>query len=132
MIQTTYMETIIEKSLQNPDNPTNNNFTHSDDNVTNNPGKIGIIPNELIQYIYTNCHYSESQSAVHEDMQLHNTSFNLDQITIFSIGLPELMTIVYMVGKYYRWFNVSSKPLKDSLDLELIYEGLKNLLGLMQ
>ena len=65
MIQTTLVETITEKSLQHPDNPTNNNFTQSDDNVTNDPGKIGRIPNELIQYLYTHCHSSESQSAVH-------------------------------------------------------------------
>ena len=68
MIQTTSVETITEKSLQSPDNPTNNNFTQYDDNVTNNSGKIGRIPNELIQYLYTNCHYSESQSAVHKYM----------------------------------------------------------------
>ena len=100
MIQTTSMETIIEKSLQNPDNPTNNNFTQSDDNVTNNPGEIGIIPNKLIQYLYTNCHSSEGQPAVHEDIQLYNTSCNLDPITIFSLRPPILMTIVDMVGKY--------------------------------
>ena len=35
------------------------------------------------------------------------------------------MTIVDMVGKYYRWFNVSSKPLKDNLVLEFIDEDLK-------
>ena len=58
-------------------------------------------------------------------MQLYNTSCNLDQITIFSLGQPELMKIVDMVGKYYRWFHVSSKPLKDSLVLELIDEDLK-------
>ena len=30
-----------------------------------------------------------------------------------------------MVGKYYRWFNVSSKPLKDNLVLEFLDEDLK-------
>ena len=35
------------------------------------------------------------------------------------------MTIVDMVGKYYIWFNVSSKPLKDNLALEFIDEYLK-------
>ena len=40
MIQKTLLETRTGKSLQNPDNPTNNNFTQSDDNVTNNPKKI--------------------------------------------------------------------------------------------
>ena len=35
------------------------------------------------------------------------------------------MTIVDMVGKYYIWFNVSSKPLKDNLALEFIDEDLK-------
>ena len=35
------------------------------------------------------------------------------------------MTIFDMVGKYYRWFNVSSKPLKDNLVLEFLDEDLK-------
>ena len=30
-----------------------------------------------------------------------------------------------MVGKYYRWFNVSSKPLKDHLVIEFIDDDLK-------
>ena len=66
MIQTTLMETIPERLLRNPDKPTNNNFTQSDDNVTNNPGEIVRRPNELIQCLSTNCHFSESQYAVHE------------------------------------------------------------------
>ena len=39
MIQTTSMETRNGKSLQNPDNTINNNFTQSDANATNNPKK---------------------------------------------------------------------------------------------
>ena len=39
MIQTTTLETRTGKSLQNPENMTNNNFTQSDANVTNNPKK---------------------------------------------------------------------------------------------
>ena len=35
------------------------------------------------------------------------------------------MTIVEMVGRYYQWFNVSSKPLKDNLVLEFLNEYLK-------
>ena len=35
------------------------------------------------------------------------------------------MTIVDMVGKYYIWFNVSSKPLKYDLVLEFLHEDLK-------
>ena len=35
------------------------------------------------------------------------------------------MTIVDMVGKYYRWFNVLSKLLKDNLVLEFIDEDIK-------
>ena len=42
------------------------------------------------------------------------------------------MTVVDIVGKYYRWFNVSPKPLKDNIVLEFINEDIKNLLGLMQ
>ena len=40
-------------------------------------------------------------------------------------GPPELIKIVDMVGKYYQWFNVSSKPLKNDLVLELIEEDIK-------
>ena len=39
MIQTTSLETRTGKSIQNPDNPINNNFTQSDANVTNNSEK---------------------------------------------------------------------------------------------
>ena len=35
------------------------------------------------------------------------------------------MTIVDMVGKYYKWFNISSKTLKDNLVLKFIDEYLK-------
>ena len=37
IIQSTSLETITGKSLRITDNPTNNNFTQSDANVTNNP-----------------------------------------------------------------------------------------------
>ena len=62
--------------------------------------------------------FYESQSETHKDRQLYNTYFKPDQITIFSLRPPEFMTIVDMVGKYYIWFNVSSKPFKDNLALE--------------
>ena len=58
MIQTTSFETRTRKSLQNPDNPTNNNFTQSDANVTNNSEKIVRSPNKLRQYLSTNHHFS--------------------------------------------------------------------------
>ena len=106
------LETRTGKSPQSPNNPTNNNFTQSDANVINNSEKIVRSPNELRLSISTNFHFSESQYAMHEDMHLYKTSCKLDPITIFSLKPPELMTIVDMVGKYYRWFNVSSKPLK--------------------
>ena len=69
---------------------------------------------------------------MHKEMQLLKILFKLDIITIFSLMPLQLMTIVDMVGNYYRWFNVSSKPLKDNLVLESIDEYIKNLLGLMQ
>ena len=77
------------------------------------------------QFLSTNRHFSESQSAAHEDMHLYKTSFKLDPITIFSLRSPELMRTADMVGKYYRWFNVSSKPLKDRLVIGCIDEDLK-------
>ena len=39
MIQTTSLQTRTGKSLQNPENMINNNFTQSDANVTNNAEK---------------------------------------------------------------------------------------------
>ena len=69
---------------------------------------------------------------MHEDMQLYKTSCKLDPITRFSLRPPELMTIFDMVGKYYRWFNVSSKPLKDNLVLEFLDEDIQKFPGLMQ
>ena len=65
-------------------------------------------------------------------MQLYNNYCKIDPITRFSLRPPELMIIVDMVGKYYKWFNVSLKPLKDHYVIEFLYEDLKNLLGLMQ
>ena len=50
MIQKTSLETRTVKSLRNPDNPTTNNFTQYDANVTNNPKKIVRSPNELRKY----------------------------------------------------------------------------------
>ena len=58
-------------------------------------------------------------------MQLYKNSYKLYPITRFSLRPPELMKIVYMVGKYYIWFNVSSKPLKNNLVLEFLDEYLK-------
>ena len=81
--------------------------------------------NELRQFIYTNRHFYEIQSAMHEYMQLCKTSCKLDLITIFSLRPPEFITNFDMVGKHYRWFNVSSKPLKDNLVLEFLNEYLK-------
>ena len=81
--------------------------------------------NELRQYIYNNHHFSESQFGAHKKMQLYKTYFKPDAIPRFSLRPPELMTIVDMVGKYYRSSNVSSKPLKDDLVIEFIDEDLK-------
>ena len=125
MIQITSLESRTKKSLRSPDNPTNKNFTWSDANVTNNPKNVIRCPIEWIQLLSTNSHFTESQSAIHEDMQLYNTSCKLYLITRFSLRPPKLMTIVDMAGKYYWWFNVSSKPLKDNVVLEFINEDIK-------
>ena len=63
---------------------------------------------------------------MHEDMQLYKTSCKLDIITRSSLRPPDFMTIVDMVGKYYRWSNVSSKPLKDNVVLECFDEYIKS------
>ena len=107
-------------------------FTQSDANVNNNPRKIVRILNESRQSISTNHHFPERKSATHEDMQLYKNSCKLYLIMRFSLRPTELMTVVDIVGKYYRWFNVSPKPLKDNIVLEFINEDIKNLLGLMQ
>ena len=60
MIQTTFLETRTGKSLRNPEDSKNNNFTQSDANVTNNSEKIVRSPNELRQSLSTNRHFSES------------------------------------------------------------------------
>ena len=129
MIQITLLESRTLKSLQNTDNPTNNNFTQYDVNVTNNHENVVICLNELRQSLSKNRHFSESQSAMHKDMQLYKTSCKLDIITVFSLRPPKLMTIVDMVGKYYQCFNVSSKSLKDNVVIESIDEDLKTILG---
>ena len=88
MIQTTLLESRTGKSLQNPENPTNNNFTQSDVNVTNNCENVVICPNELRQSLSTNRHFARSQSTTYEDMQLYNTSCKMYLITIFSLSTP--------------------------------------------
>ena len=45
MIQKTSSETRTEKSLRNPENLTNINFSQSDANVTNNPNNVVRFPN---------------------------------------------------------------------------------------
>ena len=75
--------------------------------------------------ISTNRHCFGIQSATHEDMQLYKTSCKIDLITRFSLRPHELMIFFDMVGKYYRWFNVSSKPLKDNFSLEFLDEYIK-------
>ena len=82
-------------------------------------------PNEWKQSLSTNRHISESQSATHKEIQLYNTYCKIDPITIFSIRPPGLMKNVDMVGKYYRWSNVSSKPLKDHLVIGFFNGDLK-------
>ena len=125
MIQTSYLETRTGRSLKNTDNPTSNNFTKFDANVTNNREKIVKILIELRQSFSTNCQFSESQSETHKDTQVYKTSCKLDLITRFSLKPLELMKIVDMVGNYYRWFNVSSKPLKYNLVIEFLDEDVK-------
>ena len=58
-------------------------------------------------------------------MQLYKTSCKIDLILRFSLRSPELMTIADTVGKYYRWFNASSKSLKYNVALEFLDEDLK-------
>ena len=36
-----------------------------------------------------------------------------------------MIAIIDMVGKYYRWFNVSSKPLKDISVPKFLYKDIK-------
>ena len=99
MIQTTSLESRTEKSLRNPENLTNKNFTPSDAYVTNNYRKLVICPNKLMKSLYKNRHFTENKSATHKDTQLYKNYRKLDLITIFSLRPLELMTIVDMVRK---------------------------------
>eukprot|EP00957_Ditylum_brightwellii_P075490 5737779-Ditylum_brightwellii.AAC.1 len=71
--------------------------------------------------------FTEGQTVTHKDMQLYRTSCKIDLITRFSLRPPELMSIVDMVGKYYRWFNVSSNSLKDTVVQELLDNDINQL-----
>ena len=59
-------------------------------------------------------------------MQLYRTSSKVDLITRFSLRPPELLSIVDMVGKYFRWFHISSKPLKNSAVQKLLDNNIES------
>ena len=52
--------------------------------------------------------FTESQVVTHKDTKLYKPSLKNDFITRLSLRPPELMSCVDMVGKYYRWFHVTS------------------------
>ena len=70
------------------------------------------------------CQFTINQFATYKDIQLNRTSWNLDKITHFSLRPPELLPID-MVGKYYRWFHISSKPLKDDVVSKFLHADIK-------
>ena len=136
IIQTTSLEARTGKSLRNPDKekkdnpygPSNGNQENVDIRQTTNHRENEVkSPNSLRDEILSCPHrlFTDGQTVTHKDMQLYRTSCKIDLITRFSIRPPELMTIVDMVGKYYRWFNVSSTPLKDNVVQEFLDEDLQ-------
>ena len=56
--------------------------------------------------------FTENQIGTHKDIHLLKSHCRVDKITQFSLRPPEIMTLVDMVGKYFRWFEISSEPLK--------------------
>ena len=46
-------------------------------------------------------------------------------ITQFSLRPSELITLVDMVGSYFRWFIVASNPLKEVTLEDLLYKDLQ-------
>ena len=74
MIQITSLETRTGKSLQNTDNQTNNTLNQANANVITNSKTIVQCLNELKQSLSTDCHFSESKSAMHKYKQLYMTS----------------------------------------------------------
>ena len=133
-IPTTPLETRTGKSLRNPDRFKNNNSLPAsiDDNTNHDDDENDIdtvkSPNDLREQILScaNRLFTEGQIMTHKDMQLYRTSCKIDLITRFSLRPPELLTIVDMVGKYYRWFHVSSTPLKDSIVLDYLDDDIEN------
>ena len=101
-IQTTSIETRTRCSLRNPDG----NNTEDDTTIED--------INECRKHLQEHRHFTQKQQEVHEDMELYKDSVKVDKITQFSLRPPELLNCVDMVGKYYRWFDISSKPLKNA------------------
>ena len=124
MIQTILLETRTGKSLRNPDNPTRFFSTQSYANATNNPDNELRRPNELRQLLSTNGHFTEIKYSINKDLQLYKTFCKLDLILRYILSPPELMTIFYMFGKYYRWFNASPKPLKENVVIKFINKDI--------
>ena len=60
-------------------------------------------------------------------MQLYKDSIKVNKITQFSLRPPELLNCVDMVGKYYRWFDISSKPMDNSAISMLLSDDIYKL-----
>ena len=64
-------------------------------------------------------HFTDSQIETINDMALNRTSCKVDKITHFTLRPPKSL-LIDKVGLHHRWFDISSKPLKDSIAIELL------------
>jgi len=67
--------------------------------------------------------FTNNQLMVIEDFK--STNSGIDKITEFSLRPPELRDVFNMVGKYFRWFHIEKRCIKQSLANELIHTNLR-------
>ena len=114
-IPTTSLELRSGSTVRNADATSRNQDTN-DNNY--NPNNV-----RLQMQLQQHRLFSQAQVETARDMALYKASSKLDKITQFSLRPPELM-IFDMVGKYFRWFDIGSKALKDSVIYEFLDEDI--------
>lgn len=81
-------------------------------------------PNEIRSSLQDWRKFTPSQVETLFDMMNNKKSAKLDKITQFGLRPPELCSLFDMVGKFYRWFEVGNKPLKDEKISEILDENI--------
>jgi hypothetical protein len=98
-------------SPHGPPNRSNNNDANSTDDLYEEYTFEYTINSEREDLSWRR-QFTENQIGTHKDIQLLKSHCRVDKITQFSLRPPEIMTLVDMVGRYFRWFEISSEPLK--------------------